>query len=609
MRIQPDAIFGLRPSLRERRAGGDVRQENRSLPLARRRKMAETRDTFDAAQLSRQKFVVEYSAVHERESIKLVIQLGDVGKIKADGFVAVKGEFSTNDKTTNKKRKWTLRELLAEHAPEIAARLKLGQPHPDRPNEKIDGDSFAVKGPAVVEIEIPVKAFSLENKGSVTCKGECSLVGGGGIVSVHLGEKSNTDRGTYPTRPLIAATHPLAKECLESAGSFCRLFPSRFYYVDDPRGLSAGFHLIEGFFRDDQPLCRSVLSDAEKRELDRLWSELYFVTGIWEKGLRGFVFFERSERNFLKHADFDTFKEEDPELVKDETLARFQEVYLKRAGVKLTGDELAAHPISLYFTDVRAGLRWQAETLKQNEPIYLQHLLAFAERAYRRPLTEVERAKISRQYHLTCLDPEHGIETAVRATIVRILVSPHFCMRLEVSPPGDTIAPLADLDLASRLSYLIWSGPPDAELLALAKAGKLRDTNVLRDQTRRMLRDDKLRRFSGEFFGQWLGYRDFPAQESVNRQVFPTFDDALEQAMFEEPTRLATYLIQQDKPITDLLHGDETLVNKRLADHYGVPFNGAANSDWIIASGMKSQNRGGLLGMACLLYTSPSPRD
>ena len=96
------------------------------------------------------------------------------------------------------------------------------------------------------------------------------------------------------------------------------------------RGLSAGFHLIEGFFRDDQPLCRSVLSDAEKRELDRLWDELYFVTGIWEKLLRGFVFFERSERNFLKHPDFDAFKEEDPELVKDESLARFKAVYLKR---------------------------------------------------------------------------------------------------------------------------------------------------------------------------------------------------------------------------------------------------------------------------------------
>ena len=77
-----------------------------------------------------------------------------------------------------------------------------------------------------------------------------------------------------------------------------------------------------------------MLSDDENRELDRLWDELYFGTGIWEKMLRGFVFFERCERNFLKHRDFDSFKEEDPELVKDETLARFEEVYLNRSNVK-----------------------------------------------------------------------------------------------------------------------------------------------------------------------------------------------------------------------------------------------------------------------------------
>src|SRR5262249_43388814 len=152
-----------------------------------------------------------------------------------------------------------------------------------------------------------------------------------------------------------------------------------FHYVDATRGLSAGFHLIEGFFRDDQPLCRYVLTDQERRELDRLWTELYFVTGIWEKLLRGFVFFERSERNFLKHPDFDTFKEEDPELVKDAVLARFKEVYLKRSNVKATGDELAKHPINVFFEDIRTGLSRRAETLKRAEATYLKDLQAFAQ--------------------------------------------------------------------------------------------------------------------------------------------------------------------------------------------------------------------------------------
>ena len=105
---------------------------------------------------------------------------------------------------------------------------------------------------------------------------------------------------------LVVPDSPSAGELAKSGAEFCRLFPNRFFYVDDTRGLSAGFHLIEGFFRDDQPLMKSVLDDAERAELDRLWSELEFVTGITEKMLRGFVFFERSERNFLKHADFAT---------------------------------------------------------------------------------------------------------------------------------------------------------------------------------------------------------------------------------------------------------------------------------------------------------------
>ena len=131
---------------------------------------------------------------------------------------------------------------------------------------------------------------------------------------------------------MLDPKHAVAGEFQTSGEAFCKLFPNRFFYVDETRGLSAGFHLIEGFFRDDQPLCKlGAERRARTQELDRLWDELYFVTGIWEKMLRGFVFFERSERNFLKHPDFDSFKEEDPELVKDETLARFEEVYLQRS--------------------------------------------------------------------------------------------------------------------------------------------------------------------------------------------------------------------------------------------------------------------------------------
>jgi hypothetical protein len=122
-----------------------------------------------------------------------------------------------------------------------------------------------------------------------------------------------------------------------------------------------------------------------------------------------------------------------------------------------------------------------------------------------------------------------------------------------------------------------------------------------------MLRDPKVSGFALEFFGPWLRYRDFLQQESVNRKVFPAFDEALKQAMFEEPTRLATWLIQQDRSVLDLLGSDTTLVNKRLAQHYNLPLP-ASSSDWAEASGMHQQGRSGLLGMAVFLTRNSQPQ-
>ena len=390
------------------------------------------------------------------------------------------------------------------------------------------------------------------------------------------------------------------------ARPFCKLFPNRFYYVDDTRGLSAGFHLIEGFFRDDQPLCNSVLSDQHKRQLDRLWDELYFATKINEKMLRGFVFFERSERNFLKHPDFDSIKEEDPELVKEENLLRFEAIYLKRSNVKATGKELETHPIHVFFEEIRQGCKRRADQLKQAEPAYIRNLQDFAQAAYRQPLSAQESKQLLEFYRSVARQEEYGIEQAVRATITRILVSPHFCYRVETPPEGKSIQPVSDLVMASRLSYFLWSSMPDKELLEARRQGTVEQRKRAARQMRRMLKDPKVSAFALEFFGQWLQYRDFLEKESVNRQVFREFDDALKQAMFEEPTRFATYLIQNDLPITELLHSDVTFVNKRLAQHYGLPT--PASDGWEKTEGLLKQGRGGLLGMAVFLTKNSQPQ-
>ena len=110
---------------------------------------------------------------------------------------------------------------------------------------------------------------------------------------------------------------------------------------------------------------------------------------------------------------------------------------------------------------------------------------------------------------------------------------------------------------------------PDEELRKTAQDGKLHDEAVLRAQVRRMTKDPKIETFAREFFGQWLRYRDFLASDPIPTGAFAGYDAGLRQAMFEEPTRLITHLIQQDQPIDELLHSDATFVNETLAKYYG----------------------------------------
>src|SRR4029079_7689013 len=114
-------------------------------------------------------------------------------------------------------------------------------------------------------------------------------------------------------------------------------------------GLAAGFHLVEGFFRDDQPLVNHVLTDAERKVLDRLWKELHFVTQSVETLLRGFVWFERAERHVLHDKRFDFLRSEDPQLVEEELLSKFERLYLEKLGVKLMEGKIEPQKASPQF--------------------------------------------------------------------------------------------------------------------------------------------------------------------------------------------------------------------------------------------------------------------
>ena len=189
-------------------------------------------------------------------------------------------------------------------------------------------------------------------------------------------------------------------------------------------------------------------------------------------------------------------------------------------------------------------------------------------------------------------------------------MSPDFCYRIDLvdtaTHPGATHSslgqPLSGYALASRLSYFLWSSMPDRELLARAAAGDLRRPDVLRAQVRRMLKDDRASGMATEFAGNWLDFRRFEQHNAVDRDRFPSFNNELRQAMFEEPIRFIEDVIQNDRSVLDLLYGNYTFVNPVLARHYGMPETAAGKADtWVRVDDAGRYGRGGLLPMSVFL--------
>lgn len=403
---------------------------------------------------------------------------------------------------------------------------------------------------------------------------------------------------------------------------FCRVFPNEFavssrgHYADAKLGaavrlLTAGFHLMQGYFRDDEPLYELVLSDDERAELDAMWRELNFVTLVPLRQYKDFLFFERAEPpRFAGGPEFDFARPEDKDSTSDEKLSRMKTAYLAKARHS-DASEQALEAIETYFTNMSADARWVEQARREAEPAHLQTLLQFTERAYRRPLTKSEGDGLLSFYRrLRDVDGLHH-EDAIRDCIASVLMSPYFCYRFDLATDGPAVAPLTDYELASRLSYFLWSSLPDEELLLRAAAGDLHQPQVLVAQTRRMLGDRRTRALAVEFAGNWLEFRRFEELNSVDRQRFPSFTNELRAAMFEEPVQFFLNLAQADRSVLDFVAGDYTYVNPVLARHYGIDWSAVAGdkalaSDWVRVNNAAQYGRGGLLPMSVFL-TKNSP--
>lgn len=357
--------------------------------------------------------------------------------------------------------------------------------------------------------------------------------------------------------PILVADTGMARKRIAAAlAAFRELFPPAVCYtrivpVDEVVTLTL-------FFREDHHLAHLMLDDAQQRKLNRLWDELEYISHFPLTQVDAF-------NQLMEYATQDS-------------------------------DPRPFEPLRKPINERAAAFR---KRLVDTQPKHLEAVLDFAGRAYRRPLAPKEKDELAGLYH-KLRKQELPHDEALRLTLARVLVAPAFLYRLEAPGPGAAPVPVSNWELASRLSYFLWSSAPDATLTQIAASGKLRDPDVLVPQMKRMLQNPRVRRLATEFGCQWLHVRGFDETSDKSERHFPTFA-ALRGAMYEESILFFTDLFQRDRSVLDILDADHTFLNEDLARHYGVP--GVKGKDWRRVEGVKKFGRGGILGQATTLAT------
>src|SRR4030095_12918102 len=350
--------------------------------------------------------------------------------------------------------------------------------------------------------------------------------------------------------------------------------------------------------------------------------EFDFAASIPQRMHTSFVWFERTDSSYMRDPEFDTYRPEDKSVLSQEKIRSLGELFLAKARRNDASDWVQG-ATSEHFEIVAANIKRVEQQRLAAEPRHLEVLEDFAQRAFRRPLSDEEGAELRGFYRTSRVENGLDHEEAMRDCIVRVLMSPHFCFRFDLLEAGGNLGtpvnsitknnsvrpparPLSDYSLANRLSYFLWASMPDEELLAHASAGDLHKPEVFRAQARRMLQDKRVRNFAIEFAGNWLDFRRFEQHNSVDRQRFPAFNDELRRAMFEEPVRFFVDVARSDRPVLDFLYATDTFMNAPLAQFYGASPSDSAPADdgWVRVERADQFGRGGILPMAVFLTTN-----
>lgn len=227
-------------------------------------------------------------------------------------------------------------------------------------------------------------------------------------------------------------------------------------------------------------------------------------------------------------------------------------------------------------------------------------LTNLARHAYRRPVTPAD-VEAPMSFYKEARESGGKFDDGIRAGVARVLSSPYFLYRIEKDPPGARAGvahPVSETELASRLSFFLWSSIPDEKLLDLAAAGKLREPAVLTAQLQRMIEDDRADALVDNFTGQWLQLRNLEAKVVPDLLMFPDFDDNMRKGFRKETEDFFGYILRNHRSTLELLSADYTFVDERLAKHYGIP--GVYGPQFRKVK-ITDPNRRGLLGQGSIL--------
>lgn len=469
-------------------------------------------------------------------------------------------------------------EGLGDVGEEIGLTEKMFGTHPNS-ESSVEAASLCVRAPEVVEVRLPtdlVAGMELVVTGMIhpdaAAQGSVQFEVLSerpprpiGLRSITVNEKlrngtwTDNNRSVSLTAPVVVADNSPARARIERAFEDYRsLFPAALCYtkivpVDEVVTLTL-------FYREDDQLRRLMLSDSEIERLNAHWRDLHFV----------------SQDAFLS---VDAY----------EQLWQF---------ATQDADPSAFEPLRKPLLDRAEDFR---KELVAAEPIHLESVIKLAAQFFRRELADSERQQLRKLYK-TLREEELTHDDAIRLMLARLLVSPSFLYRSEhgesdTKTVGDQLVrSLIDVELATRVSYFLWSSAPDSQLMKLAADHRLSDPQVLRDEARRMLQDERAKRLAVEFGCQWLHIYQFDQHDEKSETAFPTFRE-LRSAMHEEAIRYLTDLFQRDVSILELLESKHVFVNEQLAKHYGIE--GVTGEAWRRVD--NTLGRGGILTFAATL--------